>query len=71
MMELLLPQRNISLSSAALENRPWVPTSGIRAIHFGSDEHDLVRRNKFSYAIIDMLQISPLLKLSLMQVQYL
>ena len=68
MMELLLPQRNFTISPAVLENRPWMTMPGIRAIRFGNDEYDLIRRSKFSYAVIDMLQITPAMKLSLLQV---
>lgn len=66
-MELLLPQRNFTISPALIENRPWLKVPGFRAIHFGDDEHDILRRTKFSFAVIEMLQSQPSLKLSLIQ----
>lgn len=68
MMKILFPSKSFSLSPVLLENRPYTNTPGMRPVLFDNDPNDLLRRMKFSYAVIDMLQIAPTLKLSLMQV---
>lgn len=67
MMQLLYPQKNLTISNAVLQNRPIMSLPGIRTIRFGDDENDMVRRSKFSYAVLDMLQSQPPMKLSLLQ----
>eukprot|EP00607_Mallomonas_marina_P000970 CAMPEP_0182440134 /NCGR_PEP_ID=MMETSP1167-20130531/86862_1 /TAXON_ID=2988 /ORGANISM="Mallomonas Sp, Strain CCMP3275" /LENGTH=315 /DNA_ID=CAMNT_0024634001 /DNA_START=221 /DNA_END=1168 /DNA_ORIENTATION=- len=67
LMELLLPQKRYSLASAILENRPPMRLQGVRNIVLGSEETELKRRSRFSYAILDMLQIKPSVKLMLLQ----
>jgi len=67
LMEMLNPGRSFSPSQALIENRPLMPAKGIRAIYFGDDLHDMKRRTKFSYAVMEMLRLTPQLKLSLLQ----
>lgn len=63
----LLPQKNYSLSSMVLENKPPVRLRGVRNVVLGSTDTELKRRTRLSYAIIDMLQIRPSTKLTLLQ----
>jgi hypothetical protein len=71
LMDLLFPNKNYSLSSGILANRPVLSLDnlGARTISVaarnGNDE--MKRRTRFSFAITEMLQISSLNKLLLLQ----
>jgi hypothetical protein len=67
-MELLFPAKNYSISSNILKYRPPLPVEGARQFSLTDPADELDRRSKFSFAVMDMLQVSPGMKLSLMQV---
>lgn len=67
-MKLLLPQKNYTMSSGLLLNRPPSSDPGTRIINLASQSVEKERRAKFSYAVLEMLQISNPTKLSLLQV---
>jgi len=68
-MTHLFPAKNYKISEAILENRPsgTISKANSRAIVLADEEEELDRRSRFSYAVLDMLQINSSLKLSLMQ----
>jgi Lon protease-like protein len=70
LMDLLFPLKNYTLGASMLEHRPVMPKSGVRNVKLldlHQDEHDMERRSKFSFAVMDMLQISSATKLLLLQ----
>ena len=67
-MELLFPQKNYTLGPNILKNRPPIKIRGVRNVKTLSKKDELERRTKFSYAVLDMLQIKPSTKLMLLQV---
>ncbi len=68
MIEVLFPEKNFTETPLLLQNLPTMAPTGVRTFRLDDDVNDLGRRSKFSFAVIDMLQIPPSLKLSLMQV---
>lgn len=66
-MELLLPNKNYSISPHILEYRPNLVVKGTRTVTTLKDPLELERRAKFSFAVMDMLQISHATKLMLLQ----
>lgn len=67
MMERLFPSKTFSINPAILQNRPSIVTPGTRNVKITDDVDEKVRRSKFSFGVLDMLQISSTVKLSLMQ----
>jgi Lon protease-like protein len=67
LMDLLFPLKNYTLSAGILENRPLVETAGKRLVNMADPEADMARRTRFSFAVMDMLQISSATKLLLLQ----
>ena len=66
LMEILFPQKNYTLNPNILLHRPRSQKDGVRNV-MTDDAMELTRRSKFSFAVMDMLQISPATKLSLLQ----
>ena len=67
MMERLFPSKNFTITPTITANRPHIQTPGVRNIKMVDDATDMLRRTKFSMAVLDMLQISSTAKLALMQ----
>jgi len=67
LMEHIFPQKNYSLSAPLLANRPSIMTPGVRQVRLVDQKTQRERRSKFSFAVLDMLQVSPAAKLSLLQ----
>ena len=67
LMEILFPQKNYTLNPNLLYNRPPLIKEGIRNVIVTDESIELERRSKFSFAVMDMLQISPATKISLLQ----
>jgi len=66
LMEILFPQKNYTLNPNILLHRPQIQKVGVRNV-ITDDTMELSRRSKFSFAVMDMLQISPATKMSLLQ----
>lgn len=66
LMEILFPQKNYTLNPHILLHRPHLQKAGVRNV-ITDDTMELSRRSKFSFAVMDMLQISPATKISLLQ----
>ena len=69
-MEILFSEKNYTMSPAIIENKPPRVITGMKNVNIIDAESNLKRRTKFSYAIVDMLQIKPSTKLMLLQVCY-
>jgi hypothetical protein len=69
MMKLLDPQKNFTLSKHAAANAPYYPRQQKFRIvtTSGATEFNQKRRSDFSFAVMDMLFLSPPMKLSLLQ----
>ncbi len=67
LMDLLFPQKNYTLSAGILENHPSMVIPGTRLVTMADPQADIERRTRFSFAIMDMLQISSATKLLLLQ----
>lgn len=67
MMERLFPSKNFTITPTITANRPHIQTPGVRNIKMVDEATDMLRRTKFSMAVLDMLQISSTAKLALMQ----
>lgn len=67
LMELLFPHKNYSIGPNILQNRPSLKKSGIRSVKIADPKLELERRTRFSFAILDILQIKPSTKLMLLQ----
>jgi Lon protease-like protein len=70
LMKILFPSKNYSLSTNILAYRPAVSVPGVRSIKTVDAASEAERRSKFSFSIIDMLQIPATTKLLLLQVGY-
>lgn len=66
-MEILFPARNYTMNSSIMKYRPTIAPTDMRSIQLSSPEAELERRSKFSFAVMEMLQISPSTKLLLLQ----
>jgi hypothetical protein len=66
-MELLFPGKNYSISNNILQYRPRLAVEGTRSFSLASAESEAERRSKFSFAVMDMLQVSAGTKLLLLQ----
>lgn len=67
MMERLFPSKNFAINPAVMQNRPHLITPGTRNVKITDAADDKARRATFSFGVLDMLQISTTVKLSLMQ----
>merc|ERR1711907_160936 len=67
LMDLLFPKKNYKLSNLILENMPSLQIPGVRCVNVYDESKEMIRRTKFTFAIIDMLQISSATKLLLLQ----
>jgi hypothetical protein len=67
MMKILFPLKNYSLNANILLHRPPLPTPGVRSITTTDATVEAERRSKFSFAVVDMLQIPAATKLLLLQ----
>jgi hypothetical protein len=66
-MEILFPARNYTMNSSILKYRPMMTPTGIRSIQLASSEAEIERSSKFSFAVAEMLQVSPSTRLLLLQ----
>lgn len=64
----LFPSKNYTLSAGILENQPKLHQPGVRFIYLDDDKTDSMRRRQaFSFAVLEMLQVTPAKKIALMQ----
>ena len=68
-MEKLYPNKNYTISAAIRQHRPAVPSAAVRLVQLESAESEMQRRALFSFAVMDMLQISAQTKIMLLQVR--
>lgn len=69
LMETLHPEKNYTMNANVLLYRPAVQMPNIRTVSLVDENTELERSTKFSFAVMDMLQISPPTKLALLQVK--
>ena len=55
------------MNSLVLQNKPPIATEGIRSVNLSSEEAEMERRSRFSFAAIDMLKVDPVSKLIFLQ----
>lgn len=67
LMEKIFPAKNYTISPSIMQSRPKTTIEGIRSIELETDEAIMQRRSEFSFAVMDMLQITPPTKLMLLQ----
>jgi hypothetical protein len=67
-MKLLYPEKNYTISANILEYRPPTKMDSVRLVRMTDEAAELDRKSKFSFAIMDMLQITPATKLMFLQV---
>lgn len=67
-MKLLYPEKNYTISANILEYRPPTKMDSVRLVRITDEAAELDRKSKFSFAIMDMLQITPATKLMFLQV---
>jgi hypothetical protein len=68
LMKLLYPEKNYTISANILEYRPPTKMDDVRLVRITDEAAELDRKSKFSFAIMDMLQITPATKLMFLQV---
>ena len=68
-MKLLYPEKNYTISANILEYRPPTKMDSVRLVRMTDEASELDRKSKFSFAIMDMLQITPATKLMFLQVR--
>ena len=69
LMKLLYPEKNYTISANILEYRPPTKMDSVRLVRMTDEASELDRKSKFSFAIMDMLQITPATKLMFLQVR--
>jgi hypothetical protein len=69
LMKLLYPEKNYTISANILEYRPPTRMDKVRLVRMTDEAAELDRKSKFSFAIMDMLQITPATKLMFLQVR--
>ena len=69
-MKLLYPEKNYTISANILEYRPPTRMDKVRLVRMTDEAAELDRKSKFSFAIMDMLQITPATKLMFLQVRH-
>ncbi len=69
LMEHIFPSKNYKISKEILSNRPSAYTTrlGDRSVKLLDKDTEMNRRSKFSYAVLETLQVSPSMKLKLLQ----
>jgi hypothetical protein len=69
LMEHIFPSKNYHISKQILQNRPSTFTTriGDRAVKLQDQDQEMERRSKFSYAVLETLQVSSSMKLKLLQ----
>ena len=67
LMKLLYPQNNYTMNTLVLQNRPALARDGVRPVSLTSEETEMDRRSRFSFAAIDMLKVDPVSKLIFLQ----
>ena len=69
LMEHIFPSKNYKISRPILDNRPSTFTTriGDRAVKLQDKGIEMERRSRFSYAVLETLQVSPSMKLKLLQ----
>ena len=67
LMKILFPTKNYSLNQNVLQYRPALASPGVRAIKTVDPKAESERRSKFSFAIVDILQIPATTKLLMLQ----
>ena len=69
LMKHIFPSKNYKLSQAILDHRPssFTTRMGDRAVKLQDKGAEMERRSKFSYAVLETLQVSPSMKLKLLQ----
>lgn len=67
-MKLLYPEKNYTISANILEYRPPTRMDDVRLVRMTDEASELDRKSKFSFAVMDMLQITPATKLMFLQV---
>jgi ATP-dependent Lon protease len=67
LMEKIFPNKNYTISPAIMKYRPSLALAGTRSIELSTAEATMQRRSDFSFAVMDMLQITPPTKLMLLQ----
>jgi ATP-dependent Lon protease len=69
LMEHIFPSKNYHISKQILQNRPSTFTTriGDRAVKLQDQEQEMERRSRFSYAVLETLQVSSSMKLKLLQ----
>lgn len=67
LMEKIFPNKNYTISPNIMKFRPTIQINGVRAISLTPPEVEMQRRSDFSFAVMDMLQITPPTKLMLLQ----
>ena len=69
LMEHIFPSKNYKISRQILDNRPSAYTTriGNRPVRMLDKKEEMERRSKFSYAVLETLQVSPSMKLKLLQ----
>ena len=70
LMKLLYPEKNYTISANILEYRPPTRMDKVRLVRMTDEAAELDRKSKFSFAIMDMLQITPATKLMFLQVRH-
>lgn len=67
LMAKIFPAKNYTISPSIMKFRPHLPSDGVRSISTVNDEVAMQRKSDFSFAVMDMLQITPPTKLMLLQ----
>jgi len=73
LMERLYPNKNYTISAAIRQHRPPAPASPsatVRLVQLEDPASEMQRRALFSFAVMDMLQISAQTKTMLLQVHW-
>ena len=67
LMEKIFPNKNYTISPNIMKFRPSMVGNQVRSVTLASSEAEMQRRSYFSFAVMDMLQITPPTKLMLLQ----
>ena len=68
MMKTLNPAKNYTLSSSILKFKPRLSQPGVRSVLLTRPRDEVQRCSDFSFAVLEMMDITPAKKLALMQV---
>ena len=67
LMQLLYPTNYYAINEAVVRNRPLIYPSDVRGVVLPRADSEMVRRSKFSFANMDMLNTDPVTKLLFLQ----